>query len=424
MNAFDVLEERGFVQQFTDKEAIRAMFAAGPVTAYVGVDPTADSLHVGHLLPIMALKHLERAGNKPIALLGGGTTLVGDPSGKTEMRQMLTIETVNANGEKIGKQLSRILDIGGQARMANNADWLMKLNYIELLRDVGRHFSVNRMLSAEAYKMRLERGLSFIELNYQIMQAYDFLELNRRFDCTLQMGGDDQWSNILAGVDLTRRISQKQVQGLTHPLLLTASGEKMGKTMGGAVWLDAEKLSPYDYFQYWVNTDDRDVQRMLGFFTFLPMSEVREVASLGGRELNAAKAVLAFEQTVLIHGETQALAAWGATQAAFGGRELPANVLPSSKIPRTSGGAAAEHMPSVSVTADEVAAGLSVIDLLRRAEVAASNGEARRLIQGGGVKLGEDKVADDTRKLTDADFVDGVALLKAGKKKIFRVIRS
>lgn len=425
-NAFDVLQERGFVQQCTDAEAVRAMFAAGPVTAYVGYDPTADSLHVGHLFSLMSLMHLARTGNRPIVLMGGGTAMVGDPSGKTEMRQMLTRQTILANIERIKKQVSRLFGDGlpgasPHTVVENNDNWLLDLHYIDFLRDIGKHFSVNRMLSAEAYKMRLERGLSFIEFNYQLLQAYDFLELCKRYGCTLQMGGDDQWSNILAGVDLVRRILQKQVQGLTSPLLMTAAGEKMGKTAAGAVWLDPEKVSPYDYYQYWVNTDDRDVARMLGFFTFLPMEEVRAVSQLDGRDLNVAKAILAFEATRIVHGEAAATTAHTAAQAAFGGRELPASVLPSSTVPR-SAAATAESMPTMTVKADEVAQGLSVIELLRRTELADSNGAARRLIQGGGVRLGETKVEDDKKQVTKADFDAGVLLLKAGKKKIFRIV--
>jgi tyrosyl-tRNA synthetase len=420
MNAFDVLKERGFVQQVTDEAAVRAMFAEGPVTAYVGYDPTADSLHVGHLFSLMSLMHLARTGNKPIVLMGGGTAMVGDPSGKTEMRQMLTRENILANIAKIKAQVATLFG-AGEAIVENNDSWLLELKYVDFLRDIGRHFSVNRMLSAEAYKIRLERGLSFIEFNYQLLQAYDFLELCKRYNCTLQMGGDDQWSNILAGVDLCRRLLQKQVQGVTSPLLMTAAGEKMGKTAAGAVWLDPAKLAPYDYYQYWVNTDDRDVARMLGFFTFLPMDEIRGVSALEGRDLNAAKAILAYEATTIVHGAQQAQTAHSAAQAAFGGRELPAAILPSSKVPR-SAGAAVESMPTVTLTAAEVGAGVPLIDLLRRTGVVESNGEARRLIQGGAVRLGEAKADDPARNIAIADFTDGVMTLKAGKKKVFRVV--
>ncbi len=428
MNAFDVLKERGFVQQCTDEGAVRAMFAAGPVTAYVGYDPTADSLHVGHLFSLMSLMHLARTGNKPIVLMGGGTAMVGDPSGKSEMRQMLTRETILGNIERIRGQVTKLFGLaeagtaaGGSVIVENNDSWLLELRYIDFLRDIGRHFSVNRMLSAEAYKIRLERGLSFIEFNYQLLQAYDFHELCKRYGCTLQMGGDDQWSNILAGVDLCRRLLQKQVQGLTSPLLMTAAGEKMGKTAAGAVWLDPEKLSPYDYYQYWVNTDDRDVARMLGFFTFLPMNEVRAVDALEGRDLNAAKAILAYEATRIVHGDAHAATAHTSAQAAFGGRELPAGILPSSSVPRVAS-ATAESMPTAKVTRAELGAGLSLIDLLRRTEIADSNGNARRLIQQGGVRIGETKIDDEKKLVTEADFADGVMLLKAGKKKIFRVV--
>jgi tyrosyl-tRNA synthetase len=368
----------------------------------------------------MSLLHLARAGNRPIVLMGGGTAMVGDPSGKTEMRQMLTREAILANIERIKKQVTRLFG-STEVIVENNDSWLLELRYVDFLRDIGRHFSVNRMLSAEAYKIRLERGLSFIEFNYQLLQAYDFLELCKRYGCTLQMGGDDQWSNILAGVDLCRRLLQKQVQGLTSPLLMTAAGEKMGKTAAGAVWLDPEKVSPYDYYQYWVNVADADVARMLGFFTFLPMEEIRAVARLDGRDLNAAKAILAFEATRVVHGDAEARTAHTSAQAAFGGRELPAGVLPSSAVPRAAS-ATAESMPTAHVTAEELAKGLPLIELLRRTELADSNGAARRLIQQGGVRIGEVKIDDDKKVVTLADFADGAMLLKAGKKKIFRIV--
>ena len=305
-NAFEILQERGFVAQTNDEAAIRAALGSRQLTYYIGFDPTASSLHCGSLVPIMAMAHLQRSGHKPIGLIGGGTAMVGDPSGKTEMRQMLSFEDISANGAGILGQLRRYLHLeSGAGASANNADWLMRLNYIEFLRDIGRYFRVNEMIRAEAYKARLEReeGLSFIEFNYQLLQAYDFLQLFERHGCVLQMGGDDQWSNILAGTDLIRRKHQKQAFCITFPLLTTARGEKMGKTAAGAIWLDAARTSPYDFYQYWINTDDRDVRRFLALFTFLPMSEVEALGAAQGAELNAAKEVLAFEATKLCHGE-------------------------------------------------------------------------------------------------------------------------
>ncbi|MDH3803552.1 MAG: tyrosine--tRNA ligase, partial [Deltaproteobacteria bacterium] len=308
-NVYGILEERGFIEQSTEAAACRQLLE-NPSTCYIGFDPTAPSLHVGSLLPIMSLAHMQRCGHRPIALVGGGTALVGDPSGKTEMRQMLSREEIDANGEKLKVQLSRFIDFeAGRAMLVNNADWLAPLNYIEFLRDIGRHFSVNRMLSAESYKMRLETGLSFIEFNYMLLQAYDFLVLFDDYDCHIQMGGSDQWGNIVAGVDLVRRMRQKTVYGITFPLITTASGEKMGKTAQGAVWLDDELTSPYEYYQYWINTEDQDVARFLGYFTFLPTEEVQAVADLQGTDLNLVKTILAYEVTRITHGEAAARAA-------------------------------------------------------------------------------------------------------------------
>ncbi len=321
-NVFETLQERGFVKQFTDESALRDALNNGSATFYVGFDPTASSLHCGSLMPIMAMAHLQRAGHKPIAIIGGGTTMIGDPSGRTKERDLLPIETIVANGEGILAQLQRYLNLDGKAGLfLNNADWLLPLNYIEFLRDIGKHFRVNEMIKAEAYRARLEReeGLSFIEFNYQLLQAYDFMHLAKTHDCTLQMGGDDQWGNILAGVDLTRRIVRKTAHGLTFPLLTTASGAKMGKTADGAIWLDANRTSPYDFYQYWINCDDRDVARFLAYFTFLPMDEVRRLGALEGADLRGAKEVLAFEATKLCHGESAAQEAQNAAKAAFGG---------------------------------------------------------------------------------------------------------
>ncbi|MBI5508507.1 MAG: tyrosine--tRNA ligase [Deltaproteobacteria bacterium] len=421
MNPFQVLKDRGFVAQVTDEAALSAAFAAGPVTAYVGYDPTAASLHVGHLFTLMSLVHLERLGHRPIVVLGGGTAMVGDPSGKTEMRQMLTPDQIQANLDAFRAQVARFFDFGaGRTTVVDNASWLLDLKYIEFLRDIGRHFSVNRMLAAEAYKLRLERGLSFIEFNYQLLQAYDFLQLRRRYDCRLQMGGDDQWGNILAGVDLCRRVDQTLVHGLTFPLLLTATGQKMGKTESGAVWLDAARLSPYDYYQYWVNVHDADVMRMLGFFTFLPMEEVRAVQGLSGADLNTAKAILAYEATVIAHGEEQAAGAHRAAQAAFGSRTLPASILPSSKVPR-GGGADVAEIPTTIVSRAELDKGLALPALLQQTGLAASMNEARRKIGENAVKLNDQVVSDARYQVTAMDFEAGRLILKLGKKKVHQV---
>jgi tyrosyl-tRNA synthetase len=419
-NAFDVLRERGFVQQVTDLEAVRALFAPGapPVVAYCGYDPTADSLHVGHLFTLMALKHLERHGHAPIVVLGGGTAMVGDPSGKTELRQMLEGERIQANRKRIEAQVGTLLNLHGRTRCVDNAEWLLELRYVDFLRDIGRHFSVNRMLAAEAYKLRLERGLSFIEFNYQILQAYDFLELYRRHRCVLQMGGDDQWGNILAGVDLIRRLEGVTTHGLTFPLQLTATGEKMGKTAAGAVWLDPEKLSAYDYYQYWVNTHDADVVKMLSFFTFLPIDEVTAVGSIGGAELNAAKAILAFEATLLVHGREAALSAHAAAQAAFGGRSLPAGVLPTSSVPREAR-ADLSQMPTFELTAEQAAEGVTAAVLAVQTQLSASMRQARTSLAQGALKLDgqvlEEKYAFE--KLPAASF-DKPVILQLGKKKV------
>jgi tyrosyl-tRNA synthetase len=423
-NAYDVLKERGFVAQVTDEAAVRGLFAAGPVTAYVGYDPTADSLHVGHLFTLMSLIHLERSGHRPIAVLGGGTAMVGDPSGKSEMRQLLSREEIEKNLDRFRTQVGRLLGVNsGRTRVVDNSDWLLELRYVEFLRDIGRHFSVNRMLAAEAYKLRLERGLSFIEFNYQLLQAYDFLELRRRYDCRLQLGGDDQWGNILAGVDLCRRVDGELVHGMTFPLLLTATGEKMGKTVGGAVWLDPARLSPYDFYQYWVNVHDADVGRLLGFFTFLPMTEIRALAGVAGAELNAAKSVLAYEVTAFIHGEAAAHDAHAAAQAAFGRRALPAEILPTSRVPRAATDDPGQ-IPASELRAAEVTAGIPLVQLLATTGLAASKNEARRLIRQRAVRLNEEGVDDEHRVIVGGDFVTGVLVVRVGKKKVHRVLLS
>jgi len=406
-NAFDTLKERGFIAQTNDEAAIRAAFGAKQLTYYIGFDPTAKSLHCGSLVPIMSMAYLQRAGHKPLGLIGGGTAMVGDPSGKTEMRQMLSFEEISANGDGILGQLRRYLQLDNNAGMsANNADWLMKLNYIEFLRDIGRYFRVNEMIRAEAYRARLEReeGLSFIEFNYQLLQAYDFLQLYERHGCILQMGGDDQWSNILAGTDLIRRKHQKQAYCITFPLLTTARGEKMGKTAAGAIWLDPARTSPYEFYQYWINTDDRDVRKFLALFTFLPMTEVERLGALQGAELNAAKEVLAYEATSLCHGEGAANEARSAARAAFhGGGDLSA-------------------MPSTSIALGRLQDGIGLLDLFVETGLTESKGDARRLVQQGGAYVNDVVIADAQARVSAADLRDGAVMLRAGKKKYHRVL--
>ncbi len=405
-NLFDVLRERGFIQQVTDEENLSRILSEQKVAAYIGFDPTADSLHVGSLLPIMALIHLQRHGHFPIVVLGEGTAMIGDPSGKTEMRQMLYREQIHTNAEKLKQQLNRFLHFDeGKAAIVNNSDWLLELKYIEFLRDIGRHFSVNRMLAAESYKIRLETGLSFLEFNYQLLQAYDFLTLFRSHHCILQMGGDDQWGNIVAGIDLIRRLESAAAYGLTLPLLTTSSGQKMGKTAKGAVWLDATKTSPYDFYQYWINVDDRDVKRFLALFTLLPMAEINRLSALEGAELRQAKEILAFEVTKITHGEVEALEARKASRAIFGGDEGDLDGMPSSNIAR-----------------QQLEEGIAVVDILLQVGLVTSKSEARRLIQQGGCYLNEQRVTMIEAKVGIADSIDGQVLLRAGKKKYHRLV--
>jgi tyrosyl-tRNA synthetase len=405
-NVYHILKERGFVSQVTDELELQRVLGTGAVTGYIGFDPTAPSLHAGSLLPLMALAHLQRAGHRPIAVLGCGTAMVGDPSGKTEMRSMLGIEDIRRNGEAIKTQLSRFVDIAsGTALMVDNAEWLLPLKYIEFLRDIGIYFSVNRMLTHESYKIRLEKGLSFLEFNYQLLQAYDFLELFRRYGCVLQLGGDDQWGNIVAGIDLIRRLHGQSAYGLTFPLLATANGEKMGKTARGAVWLDGGRTSPYDFFQYFRNTDDSDVGRFLGFFTFLPMDDVRRLAALKDTELNTAKETLAFEATKIVHGEGPALEARRAAKSAFGGQDE-----------------GAEGIPTTELTRDRLRAGILVVDLLTEVGLCKSKSDARRLVQQGGARVGEQTISRIEHTITEADLKAGSVLLRAGKKKLRRIV--
>lgn len=418
--AYDVLKERGFVAQATDEEGIRDQLQQ-PISCYIGFDPTADSLHIGSLVPILALVHMQRAGHRPIVLVGGGTGLVGDPSGKTEMRKLLTIEQIQKNVVALKKQLSRFIDFSdGKGLLLNNADWLTELRYIEFLRDIGRHFSVNRMLAAESYKIRLETGLNFIEFNYMLLQAYDFYHLLGSHDCLLQMGGNDQWGNIVAGIELIRRKEGKNAFGITFPLLTTASGEKMGKTAAGAVWLSGDKTSPFDFYQYWVNTDDRDVHRFLSLYTFLPLEEIEAVGALEGQELNACKTILAYEVTAMAHGKENAMAAYEAAAGVFGQRSIAGDLLPSSTIPRDIK-EASEAIPTTLIEKERLAAGIPAFELFTESGLCMSRSAARRLIQQGGAYLNQERI-DEFDALIGTEHLkkDGI-LLKAGKKRVHRI---
>ena len=425
LNVIDTLQQRGFIEQMTHDQELKELARSEKITCYIGFDPTAASLHVGSLVPIMALAHMQRAGHRPIALVGGGTGLVGDPSGKTEMRKLLTYEQVKENAAGIQAQLARFIDFGsGKALLLNNADWLVGLEYITFLRDIGRHFSVNRMIKAESYRMRLEseEGLSFIEFNYMILQAYDFLQLFDTRQCKLQMGGKDQWGNIVAGIDLIRRMRQQQAYGITFPLITTSSGIKMGKTHKGAVWLDKGKTSAYDYFQFWINTDDQDVVRFLSLFTFLPMDEIEKVRSMEGADLNLAKAVLAFETTALAHGTPEALKAYEAASAMFGKRVIPKGLLPSSKIPRAGIGDGADAVPCTSMTIEQLKEGIPAFKLFHQVGLASSGGEARRLInQGGGYVNGRRLESFD--EVINDKYIDEMSItLRAGKKRYHKIL--
>ncbi len=425
MSVLDILRERGFVEATTHEQELEAYLGAPGGTCYVGFDPTGASLHVGHLLPVMALAHMQQNGQRPIAVVGGGTGMVGDPSGKTEMRQFLTLEQIAENAEGLKVQLARFLDFsGGKALMVNNADWLVPLQYIPFLRDIGRHFSVNRMIKAESYRMRLDsdEGLSFIEFNYMLLQAYDFLQLFDRHECKIQMGGSDQWGNIVAGIDLVRKARQETIFGITFPLITTSSGAKMGKTARGAVWLDAERTSPYDYYQYWVNSDDRDVARFLALFTFLPMEQIREVASLSGADLNGAKAVLAFEATALAHGSQAAVQAHEAAAEVFGSRVIPQGLLAASAIPRDGVAAKQTAVPQTVVVAADLAAGIPAFKALQLTGLVKSGGEARRLIDQGGGYINGARIDSADYQVGTKDLVGGEILLRAGKKKYHKIV--
>ena len=406
MTIYDELVARGLIAQVTDEKEIKELINNGKATFYIGFDPTADSLHVGHFMALCLMKRLQMAGNKPIVLIGGGTSQIGDPSGRTDMRQMMTTETINHNVECFKKQMSRFIDFGeGKAIMVNNADWLMDLNYVDVLREVGAHFSVNRMLTAECYKQRMEKGLSFLEFNYMIMQSYDFYTLFQKYGCNMEFGGDDQWSNMLGGTELIRRKLGKDAYAMTINLLLNSEGKKMGKTQSGAVWLDPNKTTPFEFFQYWRNVSDADVLKCIRMLTFLPLEEIDKMESWEGAQLNEAKEILAFELTKLVHGEEEATKAKEASHALF------------------AGGANNANMPTVTVTAEDFPDGeLDIISVLVKAGLCDSRGDGRRNIQQGGVSVADEKVTDISTKYTLDDFKGEGLIIRRGKKKFAKVV--
>ena len=406
MTIYDELVARGLIAQVTDEKEIKELINNGKATFYIGFDPTADSLHVGHFMALCLMKRLQMAGNKPIVLIGGGTAQIGDPSGRTDMRQMMTTETINHNVECFKKQMSRFIDFGeGKAIMVNNADWLMDLNYVDVLREVGAHFSVNRMLTAECYKQRMEKGLSFLEFNYMIMQSYDFYTLYQKYGCNMEFGGDDQWSNMLGGTELIRRKLGKDAYAMTINLLLNSEGKKMGKTQSGAVWLDPNKTTPFEFFQYWRNVSDADVIKCIRMLTFLPLEEIDKMESWEGAQLNEAKEILAFELTKLVHGEEEATKAKEASHALF------------------AGGANNANMPTVTVTAEDFPDGeLDIISVLVKAGLCDSRGDGRRNIQQGGVSVADEKITDISTKYTLDDFKGEGLIIRRGKKKFAKVV--
>lgn len=404
-NVYDVLKERGFIAQATQEEKMREILGREKITFYIGFDPTADSLHVGHFLQLIAMSHMQRAGHRPIAILGGGTAMVGDPSGKTDMRKMLTQQEIQHNAEQFKKQMRNLVDFSeGKALMLNNADWLLKLNYIDFLRDIGVHFSVNRMLAAECFKTRLEKGLSFIEFNYMLMQSYDFLKLYQDYHCTFELGGDDQWSNIIGGVELVRRVEGEEVYGMTFQLLTTSDGKKMGKTEKGAVWLDPEKTSPYEFYQYWRNIHDDDVIKCLKLLTFLPIQQIREYEACRDEKINELKEILAFEVTKIVHGEEEAQKAREAARALFAGC------------------GSSENMPSTEISSETLGEGMGILDLLVHTGLAPSKGEGRRLIQQGGLYINGERVDDPNLAITVSSFKDGEMLIRKGKKVYHKIV--
>jgi len=405
MNVYDVLKERGFIAQVTHEEKVREILGQGGVTFYIGFDPTADSLHVGHFLQLIVMSYMQKAGHRPIAILGGGTAMVGDPTGRTDMRKMLTQEEIMYNAEQFKKQMGKLIDFSdGKALMLNNADWLLGLNYIEFLRDIGVHFTVNRMLAAECFKTSYEKGLSFIEFNYMLMQSYDFLKLYRDYNCILQLGGDDQWSNILGGIDLIRRVEGAEAYGMTFQLLTTSEGNKMGKTQKGAIWLDPVKTPPYEFYQYWRNVHDDDVIKCLKLLTFLPMEQINQFESLRDERINEAKETLAYEVTKIVHGEEEAEKARKAAKALF------------------SGEGDSDNVPSTKISAEELGEGIGILELLVRTGLAPSKGEGRRLIQQGGIYIDGERVDNTELMVTPEFFKNGQLLIRKGKKAYNRVV--
>lgn len=404
-HALDILQERGFVRQCTDYDRLYEIMANQAVTFYIGVDPTGSSLHVGHMVPFFAMAHLQQCGHRPIAVAGVGTAMIGDPSGKSEMRQMLTLEQIQDNMVNVKDQLAKVVDFTeDRALLVNNHDWLGELNYIRFLRDIGKHFSVNRMLSFESYKQRMEKGLSFIEFNYQLLQSYDFLKLYQDYGCILQMGGDDQWGNIVSGMELIRRIEGAEAFGLTFHLVTRSDGKKMGKTEKGAVFLDPQVFSPFDFYQYWRNVADADVVKFLKLFTFLPIEEIEEYQSLTGGQINRGKERLAFEQTKIIHGEEQAEKARESARSVF-----------------SSGSLGTASIPSIELSAEELAGGINVVELFARTDLCSSRGDARRLVTQGGARINDQVVNNIDASVTLEHLKDGEILLRAGKKRLFRV---
>ncbi len=423
IKCFEDMEARGFFYQLTDSEAIKKSLNEEKVTFYVGFDPTADSLHTGHLLPVMAARRLQQAGHKPIILVGGATALVGDPSGKQEARPILTKETVAENAEALKQQLSKFINFDNKnAVFVNNADWLCNVLYIDLLRDIGSHFSVNRMLSMDSVKMRMETGISFLEFNYMILQSYDFLHLQREYGCKLQVGGQDQWGNIVSGVELVRRVTGNSVFGTTFPLLTDSNGQKFGKSMGGAIWLDPSRTSIFDYYQFWRNIDDADVGRLLFLFTSLPTEEVKKLGALQPPEINRAKEILAYEATVLAHNEEEAKKAYLAAGTKFGFADTNNKICTSSNIIKIKTSDGTANLPSYSIEKNRLDEGIGIISLLSESGLCSSNGEARRLIKGGGAYLNEVRISDFNYNVTAKDFTNNDSILKAGKKKIKRII--
>ena len=403
-NVFDVLKARGLIAQTTHEKEIRDLLGNEKITFYIGFDPTADSLHIGHFMQLIVMKHMQNAGHRPVILLGGGTTMVGDPTGKTDMRPMITQEIIQHNADNFKAQMSKFIDFSdGKALMVNNADWLLKLNYVDFLREIGVHFSVNRMLSAECFKTRMERGLTFLEFNYMLMQGYDFYKLHRDYGCKMEFGGDDQWANILGGIELIRRKDGEQAYGMTFTLLTTSEGKKMGKTEKGALWLDPQKVSPYEFYQYWRNVDDKDVVRLLKLVTFLPLEQIAEYEKLEGEELNKVKRVLAYEVTKMVHGQEEADKANTAATAIFGG------------------GADTTNMPSSTVSADEVGESINVLDLLLMVSLIPSKAEGRRLITQGGVSIDGQKITDVAYEI-GADMLSGDGIVIKKGKKVFHKV--